>query len=143
MFSGGNTRLHRLSHSTDVLPSCDLFNRVYDRCLFSSFLDTFFSAPVYGVSHTSVNLYLCGLLYVLFAWLTSVHISAPYVIAGGTHETCCRQAGSKVTLDYVAVLDECCPGGHDSSLNYLYLDGFFSGPVSLSRVDVALNVLSL
>ena len=52
------------------------------------------------------------------------------------------QACSNVTLEDVAVLGECCPSGHDSSLNLLVLV-FVSGSVSLSHVDVAFNVLVL
>ena len=40
------------------------------------------------------------------------------------------------------VLGECCPFGHDPSLNLLVLV-FVSGAVSLSQVDVAFNVLGL
>ena len=49
------------------------------------------------------------------------------------------QACSNVTLEDVAVLGECCPSGHDSSLNLLVLV-FISGAISLSQVDVAFNV---
>ena len=52
------------------------------------------------------------------------------------------QAGSTVTLEYVAVLGECCPPGRDSSFNLIALN-FVSGAVSLSQVDVAFNVLDL
>lgn len=38
------------------------------------------------------------------------------------------------------VFGECCPAGRDSSLN-LFVFGFVSNPESLSRVDVAFNVL--
>ena len=51
-------------------------------------------------------------------------------------------ACSSVTLEYVAVLDDCCPPGRDSSLNFLVLV-FVSGAVSLSQVNVAVNVLDL
>ena len=52
--------------------------------------------------------------------------------------TSCRlvsQTRSNVTLEDVAVLAECCPSGHDSSLNLLVLV-FVSGVVSPSQVDV-------
>ena len=52
------------------------------------------------------------------------------------------QACSNVTLEYVAMLGECCPSGRDSSLNLLVLV-FDSGAVSLSQLDVAFNVLHL
>ena len=52
------------------------------------------------------------------------------------------QACSNVTLEDVAVLGECSPSGHDSSLNLLVWV-FVSGAVSLSQVGVALNVLDL
>ena len=62
-------------------------------------------------------------------------------------EVCMRrrlslQACSKVTLEDVVVLGECCPPGRDSSLNLLVLV-FVSGAVSLSEGDVAFNVLDL
>ena len=50
------------------------------------------------------------------------------------------QASSNVSLEYVAVLGECCPPGRDSSLNLRVLD-FISGAMSLSQVDVAFKVL--
>ena len=42
----------------------------------------------------------------------------------------------------VAVLGECCPPGRDSSLNLLVL-AFASGAVSLSKADIAFNVVDL
>ena len=47
-------------------------------------------------------------------------------------------ACSKVTLDCVSVLRECCPDGHDFSLNNLFVVVMY-GSVSLSLVDVALK----
>ena len=47
-----------------------------------------------------------------------------------------------VTLEDVAILGECCPSGHGSSLDLIVLV-FVSGAVSLSHVDVAFNVLYL
>ena len=47
------------------------------------------------------------------------------------------QARSNVT-----VFGECCPSGHDSSLNLIVLV-VVAGVVSLSQVDVAFNVLYL
>ena len=52
------------------------------------------------------------------------------------------QACSNVTLEDNVVLGECCPPGHDSSLN-LFVLVFVSGAVSLSQVDVAFNDLLL
>ena len=52
------------------------------------------------------------------------------------------QACSNGTLEDVAVVGECCPSGHESSLNLLVLI-FVSGTVSMSHIDVAFNVLSL
>ena len=57
----------------------------------------------------------------------------------------CRLVSSRcfnVTLEDVAELDDCCPSGHDSSLDHLVWV-FVSGAVSLSQVDVAFNVLHL
>ena len=52
------------------------------------------------------------------------------------------QACSNVALEDVALLDECCPSGRDSSLNLLVLVSV-SGAVSLFQVDVTFNVLDL
>ena len=53
------------------------------------------------------------------------------------------QACPNINLEYVAVLDECCPsGGLDISLKLLVLDVFFDG-VSLPQVDVGFNVLDV
>ena len=52
------------------------------------------------------------------------------------------QVYPRVSLEEVAVQDKCCPPGRDSILNFLILV-FVSGAVSLSQVDVALNVLDL
>ena len=52
------------------------------------------------------------------------------------------QTCSNVTLEDVAVLNECCPSGRDSSFNLLVLV-FVSGAIPLSQVDVAFNVLVL
>ena len=49
-------------------------------------------------------------------------------------------ACSNVTLEYVAVLDECSPFGRDSSLNFFVI---FADAVYLSLVNVALNVFYL
>ena len=42
----------------------------------------------------------------------------------------------------VAVLDECCPSGRDSSLD-LFVLGFVAGAVSLSQAEVAFTVHDL
>ena len=52
------------------------------------------------------------------------------------------QECSKVTLDDVEVLGECCPSCYDFYLNIIVLV-IVSGAVSLSQVDVAFNVLDL
>ena len=52
------------------------------------------------------------------------------------------QACSNVTLEDVAVLDECCPPGRGSSLNLLVLI-FVYGAICMSQVEVALSVLDL
>ena len=54
----------------------------------------------------------------------------------------CRLACSNVTLEGNAVLGECCQPGRDSYSNLLVLV-FVSGATSLSKVDVAFNVLDL
>ena len=59
--------------------------------------------------------------------MVSTLVSAPYVIAGSTHEFS-LQACSNVTLEEVAVLGECCPSGRDLSLNLLVFV-FISGAV--------------
>ena len=43
-----------------------------------------------------------------------------------------------VTLEDVAVFGECCPSGHDCSLNLLVI--VFSGALSLSQVDLDLDL---
>ena len=65
------------------LPSSDLFNHVCYLCLFS-YPDVCFSVPVCNVLHTYFHLCTAGSLFV--AWLVSVHVSAPYIIAGNTQE---------------------------------------------------------
>ena len=71
----------------------------------------------------------------------NAHVSASYVISGSTHELC-LQACFNVTLEYVAVLDECCLSGRGSSLNLVVLI-LVSGAVTLYQLDVAFNVLDL
>ena len=76
-----------------------------------------------------ISIFVCTADSLFFVWVVSAHVSAPYVIAGNTHEL----------LENVAVLDECCPSGRDSSLNLLVLF-VVSGAISLSHLDVAINV---
>ena len=73
--------------------------------------------------------------------MVSSHVSAPYVIAGNTHDLSLH-ACPNVTTEDVAMLSECCPSGHDSSLNLIVLV-FVPGAVSMSQIDVAFNVLDL
>ena len=63
-------------------------------------------------------IFVCAAASLFFAWVVSVHVSVPYVIAGSTHEL---QACSNVTFEDVAVLGKCCPSGRDSSSDLLVL----------------------
>ena len=65
--------------------------------------------------------------------LVCVHVSAPYVIVGV--RKMCRL---KLPLKML----QCCPSGHDSSLNLLVLVSV-SVAVSPSHVDVAFIVLDM
>ena len=102
-----------------------------------------FSVPVCYVN-ILLSIFVCAAASLSFAWVGGAHVSAPYVIAGSTHEyvDLSLQACSSVTLEDAAVLGECCPTSRDSSLNLLVLV-FVSGTVSLSQVDVAFNVLDV
>ena len=73
--------------------------------------------------------------------MLSAHVSVPYVIAGSTHEMSFH-ACPNVTIEDVAMLSQCYPSGHDSSLNLIVLF-FVPGTVSMSQIDVAFNVLDL
>ena len=67
-----------------------------------------------------LSIFVCASLFL--AWMVIAHFSAAYVIAGSTHELhLSLQSCSNVTLEDVAVLDECCPSGRDFSLNFLVL----------------------
>ena len=63
------------------LASSDLFNHVCDLGLFS-YPDVCFSVLVCDV----LSFFVCAAASLFFAWVVSVHVSAPYVIAGSTHE---------------------------------------------------------
>ena len=90
-----------------------------------------------------LSIFACAAASLFFAWVVSAHVSAPHVIAVSTLVHLSLQACSNISLEYVAVLCECCPSGRDSSFNLLVLV-FVSGSVSLSsQVDVAFNVLDM
>ena len=80
-----------------------------------------------------LSIFVCAAASLFFAWVVSAHVSAPYVIAGSTHElyTCLFKHVPVVPLKMVG---ECYPSGRDSSLNLLVLV-VVSGAVSLSKVD--------
>ena len=85
-FPGGDTQCPSVtSYPADVpcagpFPFSDLFNHVCDLGLFS-YPNVCFSVPVCDVS-----IFICAAASLFFAWVVSVHVSAPYVIAGSTHE---------------------------------------------------------
>ena len=101
---------------------------------------------LFSYPHVMFNIFLfifvCAADSLFFACVVSVHVNAPYVIAGITHVDLSLQACSNLTLEYFAVLGECCPFGRNSSLNLLVLV-FVAGSVSLSHVNVAFIVLDL
>ena len=105
-----------------------------------SFTHMFVFLYRYVMFNILLSIFVCAATSLFFAWMVSAHVSAPYVIAGSTHELqfLSLQACSNVTLEDVAVLGEC----YDSSFNLLGLV-FVSGAVSLSQVDVSFNVLDL
>ena len=77
-----------ISYSTDVpcpgpLPSSDLFNHACDLGLFS-YPDVFLSR--YVMFNIFLSIFVCAAASLFFAWVVSVHVSAPYVIAGSTNE---------------------------------------------------------
>ena len=97
----------------------------------------------YVMFNIFLSIFACAAVSLFFAWVVSAHVSAPHVIAGNTLIHLSLQACSNVSLEYVAVLGECCPSGRDSSLD-LFVLVFIPGAVSLScQVDVTLNVLDL
>ena len=83
-------------------------------------------------------MYAAGNLFLI--WPVSDQVSTPYVFAGSTHEL--PTFLFKSVLEDVAVLGERCPSGRYSSLNLRVLV-VASGVVSVSKVDVAVNVPSL
>ena len=119
-------------------PSSDLFNQICYLCLFSYQYGNVSVAVCYVIVSVLLFMFVCAAA----SWLVGAHVYAPCVIPGNTHELVVfsLQACSNDTLKYIAVLGECCPSSHDSSMNLLV---FFSGDVYLSRVDVACNVCYL
>ena len=76
-----------ISYPVDLpcpVPSSGLSNHVCDLCLFS-YPDICFSVPVCDVSRTSFHLCFAA-ASLFFAWVVNAHVSAPYVIAGSTHD---------------------------------------------------------
>ena len=90
-----------------------------------------FSCP-HVMFNILLSIFVCAAGSLFFAYLESAHVNAPYVIAGSTHVDLSLQACSNLTLEYFAVLGECCPSGRNSSLNLLVLD-CVAGSVSLSK----------
>ena len=86
-FPGGDTQFPSdISCLADVpcqglLPSSDLFNHVCDFSLTQMFV--FVSR--YVMFNTLLSIFVCATAS-LFAWVVSAHVSAPYFIAGSTHE---------------------------------------------------------
>ena len=64
------------------LPSSDLFNQVCDFCLCQKFV--FLSWRV--TFSILLSIYVSAAASLFFAWMVSAHVSAPYAIAGSTHE---------------------------------------------------------
>ena len=98
----------------------------------------------YVIFNIPLSIFVCVVASLFFAWLVSVHASAPYVIAGSTHElqTCFFNHVPLVPLIMSRFLTNFFPSGRDSSLNLLVLV-YVTGAVSLSQVGVAFNVLDL
>ena len=86
------------------------------------------------------SIFVCAAASSFFAWVVGAHVSAPYVIAGSTHVLAssmfqcylwrCRGAWRMLSIRPWFFCESPCLG-------------FVSGPVSLSQVDVAFNVLDL
>ena len=109
----------------------------------------------YVMFNILLSIFVDAAASLFYAWLVSVHVSTPYLIAGRWNYawvvdlslqatgTCLkRQACSSVTLEDVMLLGECCPSGRNSSLDLPVLV-FVSDAVSLSQVDVDFNALDL
>ena len=79
-----------ISYSADVpcpgpRPSSDLFSHVCDFCFFLLPRCLFFCPGMWCLTYSFPSLFV-RLQDLLFAWLVSAHVSAPYVIAGTMHE---------------------------------------------------------
>ena len=92
---------------------------------------------------------VCAAASLFCACLVSVHVSAPYVIAGSTQElyTCLfRQMACSLSFLYafedIPVFGVCRPACHDSSL-YLFVLVLFLEAVVLSQVHVASDIFYL
>ena len=84
-----------------------------------------------------LSMLVCAATSLFCACLVSVQVSAPYVMAGSTHELS-LQADGNVAFEDVPVFGICRPACHDSSL-YLFVLVIFLDAVVLSQVHVALD----
>ena len=88
-----------------------------------------------------LSILVCAAASLFCACLVSVHVSAPYVIAGSTHGVVhlSLQADGKVAFEDIPVFGVCRPACHDSSL-YLFVLVLFLEAVVLSQVHVAWDI---
>ena len=88
-----------------------------------------------------LSILVCAAASLFCACLVSVHVSAPYVTAGSTHElyTCLYRQMARLLLN-ISGVSVCRPACHDSSV-YLFVLVLFLEAVVLSQVYVALDIL--
>ena len=87
-----------------------------------------------------LSILVCAAASLSCACLVSVLVSAPYVIAGSTHElhTCLFRQMARLLLKISKVFGTCRPACHDSSL-YLFVLVLFLEAVVLSQGHVTLD----
>ena len=134
--------VHRLSRIrlTCSVPSSDLFSHVCDLCLFN-FTQMFVFLSRYVIYNKLLSVFVWAAASLVFGWVVNAHVSAPYVIAGSTHELwiCLFKHVPMLPLKMSRFL---ALSGRDFSLNLLVFV-FDSGAISLSQADVAFTVLNL
>ena len=69
----------------------------------------------YTVFNRFLSIFVCGAASLFHGRLVHIHVVAPYVIVGSTQELqTYLQAGSKFTVEDVAMLGDCCKTDCDS-----------------------------
>ena len=96
---------------------------------------------VYVILSILLSILVCAAAILFCACLVSVQVSAPYVIAGSTHElyTCLFRQMARLLLKRSRVYSVSRPACHASSL-YLFVLVLFLEAVVLSHVHVALDI---